>query len=237
MDSTQAKWILPLFETDFWRDHYTSDDTWLPFALPFSMWVSFWIYARLLKKFDFSKWFPIHTLHHVGALTQASLSLYYQNNAIFNERIPIFWSASYFVLDILDSVVAGHVLYVAHGAVCLLLGIANYNIPLLRELRMNSKASYIETSSVILYQVKQNRKPWLFVLFAVTYTCCRIVWIPFMMKELLDNGMEYTNFIFILLVLFYILQIHWWIKILKILASGGEKGGADKAEETEKKQD
>jgi hypothetical protein len=127
----------------------------------------------------------------------------------------------------------GHVLYIAHGAVCLLLGLCNYNVPLLRTLRMNSKASYIESSSIILYQVKQHRKPWLFVLFALTYTCCRILWIPVMMKQLVvDNGMEYTNIIFVLLVVFYVLQIHWWIKIIKIIWKGG---GSDSEEEEKKK--
>ncbi|KAL3903540.1 MAG: hypothetical protein SGARI_005331 [Bacillariaceae sp.] len=193
------------------------------------MWGSCWIYARVLGKKDHAKWYSLHTLHHVGAISQASLSLYYHNNAIFHERIPILWSMSYFVLDIIDCVYAGHLLYIAHGAVCLCLGIANYNVPLLKELRMNSKATYIETSSILLYQVKQNRKPWLFVIFAITYTCCRILWIPCMMKELLDNGMEYTNPIFVLL-------IHWWLKILKILITGGggdKEGSKDKDKKEE----
>jgi hypothetical protein len=188
-----------------------------------------------LTKKDFAKWYAVHTVHHVGAILQGSLSLYFHDDAIFDERVPILWSASYFIVDIVDCLYMGHVLYIAHGAVCLLLGLGNYNVPLLRTLRMNSKASYIESSSIILYQVKQHRKPWLFGLFALTYTCCRIVWIPVMMKQLVvDNGMEYTNVIFVLLVVFYVLQIHWWIKIIKIIWKGG---GSDGEEEEKKKKD
>lgn len=212
-----------LFQSSFWKDYYTSDSAILPFLLPFFLWTSCWIYARLFDKKDFAKWYMIHTLHHVGAISQASISLYYQNDTLFHERIPILWSMSYFVIDIVDCLYMGHILYIAHGVVCLALGLANYNIPLLRQLRMNSKATYIETSSILLYQVKQHRKPWLFALFALTYTCCRILWIPCMMKELLDHGMEYTSFIFMLLVVFYLLQIHWYIKILKIVVTGGDK--------------
>ena len=54
-------------------------------------------------------------------------------------------------------------------------------------------------------------------------------------KELLENGMDYTDLIFVLLVLFYLLQIHWWIKILRILITGGggdEKGDGHRKEES-----
>jgi hypothetical protein len=230
----ENKWIPPLFESSFWRNHYTSNDAILPLLLPCLLWTSCWIYARIISKTDFAKWYNLHTLHHVGAITQASLSLYFQNDDIFHERIPILWSMSYFVIDIVDCFYMGHLLYIAHGVVCLCLGVANYNIPLLRELRMNSKATYIETSSILLYQVKQYRKPWLFLVFAITYTCCRILWIPYMMKELLDNGMKYTHIIFILLVIFYLLQIHWWIKILKILITGDRTDANSKDMKTKK---
>ncbi|KAG7362027.1 hypothetical protein IV203_025693 [Nitzschia inconspicua] len=206
----------------FWREHYSSDDAILPFLFPFLLWTCCWIYARIFKKKDFAKWYSLHTLHHAGAIAQASCSLYFHDDAVFHERIPILWSMSYFVIDIVDCLYMGHILYIAHGVVCLALGLANYNIPLLRTLRMNSKATYIETSSILLYQVKQYRQPWLFLLFAITYTCCRILWIPYMMKELLDNGMEYTNIIFLLLVVFYFLQIHWYIKIIKIVITGAD---------------
>jgi len=93
---------------------------------------------------------------------------------------------------------------------------------------MNSKASYIETSSIILFQVKRYRKPWLFGVFAIVYTICRIVWMPVMVKDLRNHGMEWTHPVMIGLCLFYCLNIHWYIKIIKIAINGdGKKDDGD----------
>jgi hypothetical protein len=221
-----------------WFDHYNTPDSWLPLLLPTVLWGGCWCYARLYRKIDFARWYAVHTLHHVGAIAIASCSLYFGDDGVVNERVGVLWSLPYFLVDIVDCVYMRHVLYIAHGLACAVLGLCNYNIPLLRALRMNSKASYIEASSVILYQVKQRREPWLFVVFAVTYTLCRIVWIPLMGKELLENGMEWTDIIFLLLVAFYGLQIHWWVKILKILAKGsdGSESGTNAGEAKDKKE-
>jgi hypothetical protein len=223
-----------------WVDHYNTPDSWLPLILPSLLWTSCWCYARLCKKWDFARWYSLHTFHHVGAIAVGSCSLYFNDDAVMRERIGILWSLPYFVVDIVDCVYTGHVLYIAHGLSCAILGLCNYNVPLLTLLRMNSRATFIEASSVLLYQVKQNRKPWLFFLFAVVYTACRIVWIPLMGKLLLENGMEPTHPIFLLLVAFYMLQIHWWIKIVAILIRGpdvgdGGGGGSDAKKEDEQK--
>jgi hypothetical protein len=80
------------------------------------------------------------------------------------------------------------------GIISLGLGLCSYNISLLRELQMSSKAAMMESSSIVVYQVKQNRDPVLFGIFALVYTLCQIVQIPFMMKELYDNGLKVYNF-------------------------------------------
>jgi hypothetical protein len=102
------------------------------------------------------------------------------------------------------------------------------------ERRMNSKAVYIEMSSILLYQVKQRRNPTLFVIFALTYTVCRIFWIPVMGKELLDAGLEWKDPIIVALAIFYGLQVHWWIKILNILWKGGNDDDKKKEEDVKK---
>jgi hypothetical protein len=202
----------------FWKT-YNSDDSWLPLFLPSSLWFSCWLYCRSQGR-DYSRWYNLHSLHHLGAISMGLLSMYLNDDSKFNERIVILWSMPYFMLDILDCTLMGHFTYVLHGIICLGLGLCNYNIPLLRELRMNSKASMIESSTVLLHQVKQNRDPVLFCIFALVYTLCRIVWIPFMMKELYDNGLKVYDVIFLALIIFYCLQIRWWIKIIKIMIQG-----------------
>jgi hypothetical protein len=149
--------------------------------------------------------------------------MYYKDNSIFNERIVILWSIPYFLIDIWECLSMQHLTYTLHGLICLMLGLCNYNIPLLRGLRMNSKATLLESSSIILYQVKQHRNnPVLFVIFALVYTLCRIVWLPFIMNELYENGVRPTDILLVTLIAFYGLQLHWWIKIIKIARNGGD---------------
>ena len=216
----------------FWYDYYNVDTNWYAFWFPFGLWLSCWLYATVSKK-DYGRWGSLHTLHHVGAITLGSLSLYYNDDSIFNERNGILWSLSYFIIDIIDTLKSGHVLYAAHGVMALILGLLNFNLPILRTLRMNSKASYIETSSLLMVPVKKYRKPWLFGIFAVVFTLCRMVWVPFMAKDLIDEGLEYTHPVLILLMLFYLLQIWWWIKIVRIAIKGDNKKSEDENKKKE----
>mmetsp|Transcript_8601 Transcript_8601/g.17960 ORF Transcript_8601/g.17960 Transcript_8601/m.17960 type:complete len:236 (+) Transcript_8601:150-857(+) len=211
----------------FWYDHYNADTEWYAFWIPMIFWSSCWIYAKITPGKDFGRWWEIHTVHHVGAIVLGSVSLYYDDDAIVNERIPILWSISFFIIDIVDVLSIGKVTYIAHGVICLMLGLGNYNLPLLRSLRMNSKASYIESSSIILFHVKRYRKAWLFGIFALVYTACRIIWIPFMIQDLLNNGMETSHPVVIGIGLFYCLNIHWYVKILKIAVHGPGENSSD----------
>jgi hypothetical protein len=85
---------------------------------------------------------------------------------------------------------------------------------------MNSKAAFIEASSLLLHKIKESRDPVLFMVFAFIYTLCRIVWIPTIMKELLDHGVQWTEPTLILLTGFYALNWWWYLKILKIIYKG-----------------
>jgi len=217
---------------DFWVNQYNVETNWYSFWIPLTFWTGTWLYAKLSKK-NFSKMEKIHLIHHVGAITLASLSLYFNDDSIVNERTTILWTSTYFIIDTIESLLMGHIAYILHGSFVLVLGYGNYNIPLLRSLRMNSKAQYIETSSLVLPYVKRYRKPWLFLIFALVFTMCRIIWVPFMMKDLLNNGMEASHPIFICVGLFYCLNIHWYIKIIKIAVKGsGKKEDDEKKSET-----
>jgi len=46
---------------------------------------------------------------------------------------------------------------------------------------------------------------------------------PIMVKDLLHHGMEWTHPVMIGLCLFYCLNIHWYIKIIKIAINGDGK--------------
>jgi hypothetical protein len=62
--------------------------------------------------------------------------MYYNDDSVFNERIPILWSIGYFVVDLVDCGLRGDVTYSLHALFCLVLGVANYTTPVLRELRL-----------------------------------------------------------------------------------------------------
>ena len=207
---------------EFWFDYYNAETTWYALYLPLSFWVGFFIYAKITKK-DFGRWQELHVVHHVGALILGSLSLYYDDDSIVNERTTILWTLAYFCVDSIDMLLAGDMAYTLHGVMCIVLGLANYNLPLLRSTRMNSKAGYIETSTFFLYLAKRYRAPLLFGIFALVFTICRIIWIPCMMKDLLDNGMEPSHPVMIGVGLFYCLNIYWYIKIIKIALKGSGK--------------
>lgn len=168
----------------------------------------------------FHKWYTLHNLHNFGAIGLGILSLYFQNNAIMNERVPILWSLGYFVVDIWDCAVRQDVTYLLHGVFCLVLGLANYHIPTCRLLRMNSKATLCELSNPFMHLSRRTRKPMHFLLFAMVFTCCRVLWIPWMVRQLVQADMPLNHPIQICLLAFYALNLFWYYKILRILLEG-----------------
>jgi hypothetical protein len=82
------------------------------------------------------RWYTIHNLHNGGAIALGLMSMYYNDDSVFNERIPILWSIGYFVVDLVDCGLRGDVTYSLHALFCLVLGLSNYTTPVCRELRM-----------------------------------------------------------------------------------------------------
>jgi hypothetical protein len=62
--------------------------------------------------------------------------MYYNDDSVFNERIPILWSIGYFIVDLVDCGLRGDATYSLHALFCLVLGVSNYTTPVCRELRM-----------------------------------------------------------------------------------------------------
>jgi hypothetical protein len=217
----------PLWQT------YTSEEAWLPLILPFAFWTSIWIHRTYICQQSFAKFYNLHGFHHIVAITMGLTSMYVNDDSIFNERIVILWSSGYFFIDILDClVITKDYPFLFHGIMCFVLGLLNYNVPLLRTLRMNSKATLIETSTFVLHEAKRTKDPLTFLIFAILFTMCRIVWIPLMMKELYEHDSHWI--ILGLLLGFYALQVFWWIKIIKIIIQG-RKGGGSSSDIDEKK--
>lgn len=205
----------------------------VPLYLFTSLWLCAYLYSLYDKEKDFARWYALHTFHNVGAVLIGITSLYFDDDSICNERISILWSLTYFVIDLFDCVMRLDKAYSLHAFFCVFLGCCNYNIPLLKELRMNSKAAMCEISSPFMTHAKKTRKPLHFALFVVMFTLCRIVWIPLLVKQLRGDNvqMDWLHPIMLALLGFFGLNLYWWFKMIRILVDGLRTSGEAKNDE------
>jgi hypothetical protein len=71
-----------------------------------------------------------------------------------------------------------------------------------------------------MHLAKKTRNSAHFLLFATVFTLCRIVWIPYLMRQLVVADMAWTDFRLVCLFAFYGLNWFWYYKILGILVEG-----------------
>lgn len=202
---------------------YNAEHSWLPFTLPLLIWVGCFLYCYLPSDKErpvFVKWTAMLNFHNTIAIIMALLSIYINNDDIFNERIPILWSLGYFGVDLVDCLIRLDWEYSLHAIFCVVLGVSNYFSPVCRILRMNSKAQLCESSSPFLYLAKATRNPLHFALFALVFTICRILWIPYLLYQVRTYGLEWTDYRILFLIGFFCLNFFWWIKIIRILVAG-----------------
>jgi hypothetical protein len=210
-----------------WQRYYNADDSFLPFYLPLTLWAGAYVASRLFGGETFPayhRWTVLFNLHHAGAVIFGILSLAVRDDALFNERVPILWSLSYFTVDVVDCALRADATYLFHAVLCWCLGYANYSRPILRLLRMNSKAALCEISTPLMHWSRQTRDPVIFCTFAVAFTVVRIIWVPVMFRQCLDAGMTLsfrnplrTDPVLCGLAAFYGLNLFWYHKILRIL--------------------
>jgi hypothetical protein len=213
---------------------YNSEESFLPFFLPLIIWVSTLIYTLLPSKeprLKWGDWTFIHQLHNLIIII-GWISLYFDDDSIFHERIGILWSLSYFLVDFIYCAFIlreDQKAFILHALLCLALGLANYHTSILRTLRMNSRAAQCELSTPFLYLSRKTRKPHHFILFAIVFTMCRIIHIPYflILPARYQGQLNWNHWIMLALLMFYALNCFWYVKILRILISGGKS--ADKS--------
>lgn len=198
-----------------------AEDSWWPFVLPLGLWIVAFLYCYLPSNNNerpvFHKWSTLHNFFNYTAIVLGVASLYFNDDTVFNERIVILWSLSYFSVDLIDCLIRGDVAFSLHAVFCLVIGVWNHNKPLCREIRANSKAMFFELSSPFLVLAKQTRKPHHFAMFAIVFTVCRIVWIPILIYSLQQHDMPLTDPYRIVLTAFYGLNLYWYYKVSAIL--------------------
>jgi len=220
-----------------WQHHLNSEDTFLPFYITFSVYSSLALYCHLVVRDPkaFNNWLAVHNSHNSTGLLLAAISIWIDNDTILKERTIIQFTYGYFIVDFIDCVVTKNWAYIFHALIVMTIGTTNWIRPLHRQLRFHSKAYFCEFSSPFLHKAQRTRKPLDFILFAIAFTACRIVWIPIIMYQSYQamNGFHWTSDMLMpCLSAFYALQLWWWFKIIRILIRG-KKEGTEDASKTE----
>ena len=152
------------------------------------------------------------------------LSLYYDDDSIFSERVVVLFSLSYFSVDILDCLQRDDLSYFIHGLLSLGLSLVNYTTPLCRQIRTNSRAAMCQLSSPLMHNAKVTHSHLMGLAFMIVFTRCRIIWIPYgIVLPMHRAGMPWTDLRMIAVLCFYGLNMFWYYKIWLILLSAASK--------------
>ncbi|KAL3816911.1 hypothetical protein ACHAXA_009106 [Cyclostephanos tholiformis] len=139
----------------------------------------------------------ISNLHSVPLCALAFLSL----NHIIPETVPICWSVSFFVVDLIDSIVRREAMWFVHAVISLALNLLTGSSARHRALRSVSKGFFAEASTrqvsqtlsaIVFFTTKTTTtfQPFLnhwkksksyssYVVFFVVFTLCRLIWVPY----------------------------------------------------------
>lgn len=89
----------------FWQSFNANEGS-LQLLIPLVFWPSCFLYSHLIRgENTFHKWSSIHLFHQCSGLLLAALSIYFQNDSIFSEKIPTLYSLVYFHVDLLDCLI------------------------------------------------------------------------------------------------------------------------------------
>ncbi len=183
------------------------------------LWSSLWIITKIRSpagdKNHFGENLFLITGNHVVGMTFATLSLYFDDETKFRESILLSWYASYFVVDLLDCIYRGDVVFSIHAVLSLALSRINY-LPKYYFLRTGSKGAFTELSSFFLSKWKKSKKKIDFQIFTVVFFFCRLVWVPVFMVGA-AKVVDIDGFVIYATVAFYLLQLLFFGKMVVIL--------------------
>lgn len=195
------------------------DDLFALFLLMVAFWATSWIICYVYKGGieAFVSYSPLFVFHSVMSVFLSSLSLYFGDDEIFPERVANSFSMSFFIVDLFDCIVRKDVPFIIHAALGLSTLTGCYMTPIHQELRSASKGMMIEISTPFLYLWKKTKKKSHFILLAMTFTGCRIIWLSIYLYQMYRNESIPSDFIYISSFLLLPLQVVWWFKLMALL--------------------
>ena len=125
-------------------DVRSDPNVWL--LLPFStIWIAAYIhcYRNQGGIEAFARCSAVHQFHAAAVCVLAALSLYFGDDEKFSESIPIFFSSTYFLADLLDCIIRGDMMFLLHALVSLGLGFCGFIGGPFRDMRLMSRGYMI----------------------------------------------------------------------------------------------
>jgi len=156
-----------------------------------------------------------HDIHAIGLCILSALSLYFDDDKICPELVPILFTLAYFTVDIIDCLVRMDAPFLVHAVLSIGICVFAMREPRYLVLRAVSCGGLTELSSYPLHQWQRSKSKQDFVVFAISFTACRVLWIPYFLPRV------YKEMGFGIPVIagigLFLLNFAWWFKIVHIL--------------------
>jgi hypothetical protein len=192
------------------------------FATNVTGWLAVYLYYTLKHdKERFVKEFAWHDLHAIGLCFLSAASLFFDDDDKCPELVPILFTLSYFLVDVLDCIIRFDAPFLIHAVLSIGICVFAARDPMYLSLRAVSCGGLTELSSYPLHQWQRSNKKADFIKFAILFTLCRVLWIPYFLPGVYDKvgfGIPVIAGTGL-----FLLNFAWWFKILYILLNYEER--------------
>jgi hypothetical protein len=200
-----------------------------------AFWLTSWLVTKIaspknVNHFDNNAF--LMTLGHVGGMSIAAASLYFNDDDIIPETLTISWFASFFIADLWDCLYRKDAVFTVHALMSLTLCQINCG-PKYLMARTSSKGSFTELSSPFYTKWKKTKSKVDFQIFTIIFFFCRLVWVPYFLidsaKVIQLEGISLYGS-----VMFFIMQVFFFLKMLNILINYKDDGDGNEKKKDKK---
>jgi len=181
-----------------------------------TLWVGTLLRSKDKHKFDNDGF--ASSIHSIVVVFLASASLFFRDESIVSESMPLMFSRSYFLVDILDCIVRLDGVFTLHGILSLLLNVGCQMHPDVYAWRAGSMGYMTEISTPLYNRWKGTKSKGDFTVFCGVFFLCRIVWVPvFLWGWFRRQSPPNYDWLMATSSVFYVLQLVFFWKIVGIL--------------------